>query len=150
MVPKERINRPKFYFKVIRPRIIFSSHEGSFDLSFFSYFFFWFFLWFSISLGSFFNTFVLLLVIFIFFQLSELNTFWNSIYLHDCPSSSGIWSFIILEEYLSLPLPPNVEGDPWSGYWKRLSGSKGKLWNNFFLYQWMDERWLFFISNIVI
>ena len=138
MVSKEKINRPKLYFKVIRPRIIFITWR----IIFFILLFIFFFLFFSLILHFswfLFQHFCFALAHFYFFQWSEPNTFWNSIYLHDCPSSSGIWSFIILEEYLSLPLLPSMEGDSWSGYWRKLSSSKGRLSNNF-LYQWRDDE----------
>ena len=85
MVPKERINRPKLYFKVIRLRIIFCHVKDYFLYPSFHLFFFLFFLWFSISLGFFFSTFVLLLLISIFFPME--------------------WAQHLLELYLCAQLP---------------------------------------------
>ena len=78
-VPKERINRPKLCFRVIRPRII--TWKIIFRCLFIHLSFSFILLWFSISFGSFFIIFVLPLLTSIFLR-GELNVFWNSIFSH--------------------------------------------------------------------
>ena len=147
MVSKEKIDRPKLCFKVIRPRIItwriifrcpfvhlFFDYSFLFD----SLFFFWFL----------FQCFCFVLAHFIF-QWRELDIFWNSNFSY---LPSNIRHLIIYNPLKNIffRLCPQCGGDPWSGYWKKLSSSKGRLSDNF-LHQWKNgERWPFFISNTII
>ena len=126
MISKERINRPKLCFRVIRPRIIFSSHTGpillwSSVLTSLHFHFDPFFLWvsfhftflFHFSLVPF-STFCFAFVyLYIFQHLLGLH------FPHICLPASDIWSFMILRENFSLSLPPSMEGDPWSGFRKK-------------------------------
>ena len=150
MVSKERVDRSKLCFRVIRPMIIFIIIWRIIFVvpSFISSSFFHHFLFDSpFLLVPFFNIFVLFLLIFIFLR-GELNISWNSNF-PNLPSSIRHLTAYSSRGDFSSPLPPSVGGDPWSGYWRKLSGSKGKLSNNF-LYQWRNgERWPFLISNIV-
>ena len=95
----------------------------------------------------FFNIFVLFLLIFIFLR-GELNISWNSNFSNLSSSIKYLTAYSSRGDFFS-SLPSNVGGDLWSGYWRKLSGLKGRLSDNF-LYQWRNgERWSFLISNIV-
>ena len=133
MVSKERINRPKLCFRVLRPRtiswkIIF--HCPFIHLSFFSFF--------SFLLVPFFIIFVFLLLISIF-QWGELNISWNSNFSNLPSSFRHLITYNPLEN-IFLPLPPSVGGDPWSGYWKKnYQARKGWLWIIFYKRRMMKD-----------
>ena len=100
-----------------RPILLWSSffvsfhfHFNPFFLGFFSIHFSSTFFW-----GSLFNIFALLLHTHIS-RKGELNSFWNSIFFQYLPSSIRHLIAYRLREDFSSPLPPNAEGDPWSGY----------------------------------
>ena len=82
-----------------------------------------FFLWVSFQfifllhlfLGSLSSIFTLLLLTHIS-RKGELNSFWNSIFFQYLSSSiRHLIAYRLREDFSSL-LPPNAEGDPWSGY----------------------------------
>ena len=92
MVSKERINRPKLCFKVIKPRIIFIiTRKIIFRCPFVHFSFFSFiFLWFSIFLLVPFSTFLFCSCSFLFF-CGVSSTFFGTLTFQTCLPASGIW-----------------------------------------------------------
>ena len=136
------INWPKLCFRVIRPRIISLRRITSFILPFISLSFH--FLWFSIF---FFSIFLFYFFSFLFFLWSELNTFLELHFSH-LPFHIRHLNHSWFERIFSR-ICPQCGGEPWSGWRRKLSGSKGRLSNNF-PYRWRNsEKWSFFISNTV-
>ena len=123
MILKERINKPKLCFKVIRPRNHFSPREGPILLwsSFFVSLHFkstrFFFSFYFPSSFFFWVSFLALLLCFcllIFFQWYELNTFGTLFFTFAFQHQA--FDCLSLREDFSPPLPLSVEGEPWLGH----------------------------------
>ena len=149
--------------RVIKPRIISCNKKDSFFDSIFSFFFDPFsYCWVSFlpfpDIFCFFLSFFHIPTFsrvsssfFFFFLLLEPNSFRTCLLMvFFLCYWNGTWSIIILKIILLDILPPNVEGDPWSGIRRKIIKLKrGSNWIIF--YEWEDrEKWPFFISNIII
>ena len=133
MVLKERRNRPKLCFKVIRPRIIFHHVKDHFYCSLSSLFLFIFTLTHFFRLFSYhYSSIFLIFCIF----------FWTFAFLMSLTSFPGLklsalcllttCTFMIFHDSLNFTfrhLPFSVEGGPWSGFRKKIVRLKrGDYW----------------------
>ena len=149
MISKERINRPKMCFRVIKPRIISCHMKDQF------YFILLFlFPFFSLILHLFllvpFPTFFFCFAFAYFYFLNGMSSMPFKLHFsHNYLSTSSIRSFITLRVSL---FASAFQYEGWSlirVQTKKISSSNGRLLDNF-LYQWRDdEGWSFFILNII-
>ena len=133
MVLKERINWPKFCFRVIRPRIIFHHVKDHFYSNLSSLFLFIFTLTYFFGLFSF--QFSSIFLIFLHF-------FWTFAFLVSPTSFPGLKLFAVCllttdafmifrdsQNFTFQHFPSSMEGDPWSGFRKKISRLKrGDYW----------------------
>ena len=121
MVSKERINRPKLCFRVIRSRIIFHHVKDHFYSGPFSLFLFIFTLT-HFALGLFRFTFLLFFCIFLNICISCKSKFlFRTQAFHSTPfENRHLHDLSWFSEFHFLTLAPSLEGDPWSGFRKKI------------------------------